>query len=172
MEVLDDTASLDRDAGDGHRMQQPRRDGWAGHRFARDAGRRKLARGRGQQPRAGRPGPSYQAGAAKATVDVAGKSYPMEGGTCKQGSIGAFTFELVIGTVDKAPYLDVFVSDFSTAIHDGQYTGGTNLVTVQVETEILAVPATISLSNGMTAGTFSGTSAGNNPQPVSGSFTC
>ena len=116
--------------------------------------------------------PSYQAGHATATVTVAGQAHSLSGGTCKQTSTVASTFEIVIGGLETPPFLDVVVSDVSTPVHDGDYQGGLSLVTVQVEKDILVVQAKITLKDGLTAGSFSGTSAGNNPREVSGSFTC
>jgi hypothetical protein len=117
-------------------------------------------------------GPAYQAGAATASVTVAGSSYELSGGTCEQDAAVFPVFELVIGKLEDAQHLNVFVSDMSNPIHDGDYSGGVTLVTVGVDGDNHAVPAKVTLAGGQTSGSFSGTSAGNNPVAVSGSFRC
>jgi hypothetical protein len=116
--------------------------------------------------------PSYTQGAATASVEVGGSTYPLSGGTCKQDSTVLNLFELVMGTAADPQYLDVYVADAATPIHDGDYSGGLTLVTVQVGGTQYAIPATVTLANGLTSGSFRGTSAGNSPTEVSGTFTC
>ena len=116
--------------------------------------------------------PTYKAATATAKVTVAGTSFEITGGTCKQDATVYPTFELVAGTLETEQSLDVFVTDMSNPIHDGDYQGGLTLVTVGVDGEIHVVPGKVTLANGQTSGSFSGTAAGNNPVEVSGDFTC
>jgi hypothetical protein len=122
--------------------------------------------------------PQYQAGAAKATVVVDGVDHPISGGTCSlvlgdAGGVTASKFSFVAGTALQPGWLDIELTDLDSPIHDGEYRTGLSTVAVQVaDTDLLVGNPTITLENGITAGSFSGTSAGNNPQPVSGTFTC
>jgi hypothetical protein len=123
--------------------------------------------------------PQYQAGAGTATVLVDSVSYPVTGGTCSLESsdagsgITAYKFSFVAGTAFKAGWLDIELTDLGSPIHDGEYRTGLSTVAVQVtDKDLLVGGLTITLQNGLTAGSFSGTSAGNTPQPVSGTFTC
>jgi hypothetical protein len=123
--------------------------------------------------------PQYVAGAGTATVLVDSVSYPITGGTCALASsdagsgVTASKFSFVAGTAFKAGWLDIELTDLSSPIHDGEYRTGLSTVAVQVtDKDLLVGGLTITLQNGLTAGSFSGTSAGNNPGPVSGTFTC
>jgi hypothetical protein len=123
--------------------------------------------------------PQYQAGAGAATVLVDSVSYPITGGTCALASsdagsgVTASKFSFVAGTAFKAGWLDIELTDLSLPIHDGEYRTGLSTVAVQVtDKDLLVGGLTITLQNGLTAGSFSGTSAGNNSAPVSGTFTC
>jgi hypothetical protein len=123
--------------------------------------------------------PQYQAGVGTATVIVDSVSYPISGGTCALESFDAGSgttaskFSFVAGTAFKAGWLDIELTDLGSPIHDGEYRTGLSTVAVQVtDKDLLVGGLTITLQNGLTAGSFSGTSAGNNPLPVSGTFTC
>jgi hypothetical protein len=129
----------------------------------------------------GQPGgqpPQYQAGAGNATVVVDAVDHPISGATCSlvsgdAGGISASKFSFVAGTAFQPGWLDIELTDLSSPIHDGEYRTGLSTVALQVaDTDLLVGGLTITLQNGITAGSFSGTSAGNNPQPVSGTFTC
>ena len=122
--------------------------------------------------------PQYQAGAGKATVVVDGVDHPISAGTCSlvsgdAGGVAASKFSFVAGTALQPGWLDIELTDLGSPIHDGEYRTGLSTVALQVaDTDLLLGGLTITLQNGITAGSFSGTSAGNNPQPVSGTFTC
>jgi hypothetical protein len=126
----------------------------------------------------GQPTPQYQAGAATATVVVAGADNPISGGTCSlesgdAGGVSASKFSFVAGTAFQPGWLDIELTSIDSPLHDGAYQTGLSTVSLQVaDTDLLLTDLTITLQNGITAGTFSGTSAGNSPQPVSGTFTC
>jgi hypothetical protein len=114
--------------------------------------------------------PSYTVGAATATVVVAGTSYPIAAGTCAQtkndvSGVATYTFDLVAGAAQKPGWLEIHITDLSNSIRDGQYHTGLSTVTVQVAADLLLVGSpTINVKDGTTAGDFSGTSAGSNPQ--------
>ena len=116
--------------------------------------------------------PSYTASAAAASVTVAGKTYQFTGGTCRQDSTVYPLFELVVGTIDAEQYLDVLVTDMANPVHDGDYSNTLTLVTVGVEGDNHIVQGKVTLADGQTRGSFSGTASGNNPVEVSGTFTC
>jgi hypothetical protein len=109
---------------------------------------------------------------------VDGVDHPISGGTCSlesgdAGGVAASKFSFVAGTAFQPGWLDIELTDLGSALHDGQYQTGLSTVAVQVaDTDLLLTNLTITLQNGITAGSFSGTSSGNNPQPVSGTFTC
>jgi hypothetical protein len=129
-------------------------------------------------PAPGGQTPQYVAGAGTATVLVDSVSYPISGGTCalESGAASGVTpskFSFVAGTAFKAGWLDIELTDLGSPIHDGEYRTGLSTVAVQVtDQDLLVGGLTINLQNGLTAGSFSGTSAGNSPAPVSGTFTC
>jgi hypothetical protein len=122
--------------------------------------------------------PQYQAGAGNATVVVEGVDHPISGGTCAlvagdAGGVSASKFSFVAGTAFQPGWLDIELTSLGSPLHDGEYRTGLSTVSVQLtDTDLLLSDLTITLQNGITAGTFSGTSAGNNPQAVSGTFTC
>jgi hypothetical protein len=124
------------------------------------------------------PSPEYQAGAGKATITVDGAGIAISGGTCSletgtSAGVSASKFSFVAGTALQPGWLDIEITDLSSPIHDGEYQTGLSTVSLQVsDTDLLLTDLTITLENGITTGSFSGTSAGNNPQDVSGTFTC
>jgi hypothetical protein len=126
----------------------------------------------------GGPSPEYQAGAGKATVVVDGADHAISGGTCSLESgnsagVSASKFSFVAGTALQPGWLDIELTDVSSPIHDDTYQTGLSTVSLQVtDTDLLLSDLTITLQNGITAGSFSGTSAGNDPQAVTGTFTC
>jgi hypothetical protein len=129
----------------------------------------------------GQPGgqpPQYQAGAGKATVVVQGVDHPISGGTCAlesgdAGGTSASKFSFVAGTALQQGWLDIELTALGSPIHDGEHRTGLSTVALQVaDTDLLLSDLTITLQNGITAGSFSGTSAGNHPEAVSGTFTC
>jgi len=127
----------------------------------------------------GGPAPQYQAGAGTATVVVDSTQHPVSAGTCSleasdAGGVTASKFTFAAGTAMQPGWLDVEVTSLGSPIVDGQYTTGLSSVSLQIDESgfLLLTDLTITLQNGVTSGSFSGTSAGNSPKPVTGTFTC
>ena len=116
--------------------------------------------------------PSYEVDAATASVTVGGMEYEFTRGTCSQDASVIPVFELDAPTVDAPRNINVYVGDISKPISDGEYSGDLALVTINIDSKSYVAPASITLADGQTRGSFSGTSAGNDPVEISGTFAC